>query len=302
MSVFRKKVRGFTLIELLVVVAIIALLISILLPSLSRARELAKRVVCRANLRGFGQSSKIYANEENEAWPTPTFDESLIGNGTGVLYIEELGNDILNPPDRATMSDNAANGVGMSTTRAFWILIRAGEMVPKAFICPSSGGLPDDTEEVNRYYDFMRANNVSYGYQVPFGPFDTRASENVDARMAMAADRGPGPTQIAQDTNILQNSPQIQWRRYNSGNHGGAGSGEGQAVLYSDGHVEFEGTPIVGVDFDNIYTVMTLNAFTNGRILGSAPGTGIPSLNPYPGEDTFDTGLTYSSTDSLIWP
>jgi prepilin-type N-terminal cleavage/methylation domain-containing protein/prepilin-type processing-associated H-X9-DG protein len=58
---------GFTLIELLVVVAIIALLISILLPSLSQARELAKRTVCATNLRQISmaqiQRATEYANE-----------------------------------------------------------------------------------------------------------------------------------------------------------------------------------------------------------------------------------------------
>ena len=61
---------GFTLIELLVVVAIIALLISILLPSLARARELSKRTVCSTNLKQLGTACYTYGNENQEAWPT----------------------------------------------------------------------------------------------------------------------------------------------------------------------------------------------------------------------------------------
>jgi prepilin-type N-terminal cleavage/methylation domain-containing protein len=61
--------RGFTLIELLVVVAIIALLIAILLPSLGRAREMAKRSVCAANLKGVGQDFAIYAAQFNDLLP-----------------------------------------------------------------------------------------------------------------------------------------------------------------------------------------------------------------------------------------
>lgn len=60
----RRSSAGFTLIELLVVVAIIALLISILLPSLQGAREQAKRSYCLSSLRAIAQGSNAYASED----------------------------------------------------------------------------------------------------------------------------------------------------------------------------------------------------------------------------------------------
>ena len=54
--------RAFTLIELLVVIGIIALLVGIILPILSTAREAARRTQCLANMRSIGQSMALYAH------------------------------------------------------------------------------------------------------------------------------------------------------------------------------------------------------------------------------------------------
>jgi len=72
---FSPRRRAFTLIELLVVVAIIALLIAILLPSLGRARELSRKTVCGTQLKGQGTSFAIYANQWDDNLPSgPDYD------------------------------------------------------------------------------------------------------------------------------------------------------------------------------------------------------------------------------------
>ena len=79
---FGRAVRaraGFTLIELLVVVAIIALLISILLPTLKKARDQARRTQCGVNIGQWGKALATYATENNDVLPKSWPDS---GNGT----------------------------------------------------------------------------------------------------------------------------------------------------------------------------------------------------------------------------
>ena len=65
----RNGQSAFTLVELLVVIGIIAVLVGILLPALSRSREKAKNVQCQSNLRNFGQALLMYANENRGKMP-----------------------------------------------------------------------------------------------------------------------------------------------------------------------------------------------------------------------------------------
>ena len=75
MKSMRSEQRGFTLVELLVVIGIIALLIGILLPTLSRARESAKTVVCLSNQRTLGQMMVLYLNDNRTAYPVSSWGQ-----------------------------------------------------------------------------------------------------------------------------------------------------------------------------------------------------------------------------------
>ncbi|MEK6677617.1 MAG: prepilin-type N-terminal cleavage/methylation domain-containing protein [Planctomycetota bacterium] len=77
--------RAFTLIELLVVIAIIGLLISILIPSLSRARTMAKQAVTLAHLRSIGQAMALYEGENRDQHPALVDQEEKAFLGLSLL-------------------------------------------------------------------------------------------------------------------------------------------------------------------------------------------------------------------------
>jgi type II secretory pathway pseudopilin PulG len=87
----RGAIRGrwtaFTLIELLVVVGIIALLVSILLPTLKRAREAAKRSTCLAQIKNIASTSRVYESEDPNGWGIPVHPQQYTQDAAAPSFI-----------------------------------------------------------------------------------------------------------------------------------------------------------------------------------------------------------------------
>lgn len=73
-----KPNKGFTLVELLVVISIIAILLGIMMPALSKARDKGAQTVCMTNLRQIGFAMQMYANDNRDYYPDPM----LLGGST----------------------------------------------------------------------------------------------------------------------------------------------------------------------------------------------------------------------------
>ena len=95
----RRFLTGFTLIELLVVIAIIAVLMAIMMPALQRVKEQAREMVCRANLRQYGQAQVIYLDDHDDRYPHAW--TSLVANEHPVAGYERYcrWHDPRFPPD-----------------------------------------------------------------------------------------------------------------------------------------------------------------------------------------------------------
>ena len=219
-----RKTKGFTLIELLVVVAIIALLVSILLPSLARAREMSKRSVCMANLKGLGTAFSIYANDYRDAFPSAPHNTLYAGRNAAPGWYRGCSSRGQRPWDgRKNVGSTDPNnnctvatvGEFPSTTADLWIVMQRAMAGPKQFICPSTTEVEDTFggADINNMWDFQAeggtaitdpgVGGLSYGYHYGHDGYDPantavtdrgaapQCTANMDSRFPLMADENP---------------------------------------------------------------------------------------------------------------
>ncbi|HVT81330.1 MAG TPA: prepilin-type N-terminal cleavage/methylation domain-containing protein [Phycisphaerae bacterium] len=291
------KRRGFTLIELLVVVAIIALLIAILLPSLGKARELSNRSVCAANVRGISQSMNLYAADNSDSYP-------LVAPGKNGAPAKFGTGNPANTADTAiaNLYPAAAPSTALSVTQNMWLLCMVGQVAPKQFICKSDGSQAATLTSSGNLYQTnfndgnpqnpqSSVNSLSYSIAYAWTTTGTPATGGwwrnaTDAGLPLLADMAPvGGTNPV--TSFALGANGQYGRAANSLIHGR----DGQNVAFGDGHADFARTAGVGQGNDCIYNASQGNSSNQASAPASAFGVA-PNIGTGGAAGAWDIALT----------
>lgn len=171
MKITRIKSIGFTLVELLVVISIIALLLSIMLPSLNAAREKARRVVCASNVKSQTTSAMIYSYDNKSYLPL-----WWGGSNHRLSLASESGVATTNGTSEHLKYYNRKVSLGLLYPN----YIRDGH----AFYCPSGRGFRYDSNTYygdNRFgFKYMDEPDTEYGLNTVGSSYQYRGSLDPD--------------------------------------------------------------------------------------------------------------------------
>lgn len=164
-----KKTRAFTLVELLVVLGIIALLVALLFPVLSEARENARAKRCLSQVRQLAQSTLMYLSDWSDAYPLAAYVSQHNNQPCLFTLYHELvpyirdKQIVLCPSDAAPMNVARvfaevmtlcpAMGFQQSSYMANWCLFEAGTLPGNAFHPPIYGAQVEFASETVMYFD-----------------------------------------------------------------------------------------------------------------------------------------------------
>jgi prepilin-type N-terminal cleavage/methylation domain-containing protein len=200
--------RAFTLIELLVVIAIIAILASLLLPALSRAKQKAWTISCISNLKQIGLGLRMFADDNEERFPL---------SGVSIRWNWTDPN---------------------SPTNAWMQQIYSYVQNTNVYHCPGNAQLPTKNRSPFNYFNGVRAAYVAAGSQtgaanarqIRFPAAYVLAGDTIDSAQYFLPDDADkddySQNCVGGETN---GTPSVEWKAHNNG----------QDILFADSHVKW---------------------------------------------------------------
>jgi len=180
--------RGFTLIELLVVISIIALLVAILLPALTQAREAARRTLCANNMKQWGLLLHYYSTDYLEELPnTVNFSGGSWGAYPNLMLVNDTGPAVFHP-------GGIPGNWSFEHVRPYVesSLVAANKTLPDFMYCPSNNAR-NDSEALNfRLWDERGWLIHDYAYFAGFDDISLNGQTNAPEQLTesqLAPDR-----------------------------------------------------------------------------------------------------------------
>ena len=265
--------RQFTLRDLIIVVAVITIGVILLKRIFFPSPPMPRRSSCASNFRQIFNGLYVYANENDRLFP-------IVTPGTGGILGEDRTVNNLRPGAKESPFTDLSPTDGRSVSQNLWVLVYYDYATPEVFLCPSSDRKPkgvdltDGPGEGPEYFvDFPwkpKGQTISFSFIQPWSWMNDEEmlrrtwSQGAEARLALGADANNADRPNYKGSTARLTYEELT-RYVNSRNH----KGEGQNVLYGDGHVQFERSAYVGIDNDNIYTALPEDY--EGKA-GSTPG------------------------------